>query len=462
MRAILQKRALRYVFGANMISMLGSGMNSAAVAWYILQATHSEVALGTFAVLQTLPAMLMLPFTGVLIDREDRRRLVMMLDAIRAVIILVVAILAFAGKVKVWQLYLMNTLVAAGFWMFWPTITALIQELTPGEEFVHANTFLLAGIQGGWLIAGSIVGFVYNHIGLGGVLLIDFSTYLASFLLYLGVRKGRHVVPRPAELRADIVAAETAVERFVREMREGLDFLRGHRSVVTLGVSWALFLGAMMTGVVVTAPLERQRVSRRRRRLWLAERGLGHGRVSQRALRARAHRLGGRAPFDRDFHGPAGHCHDRGAAFALAGGRGCDLRHHGFRPRRERRRHEHQHHGTGAATLHGTGAEHVLLRRHHAADRSGISGGRGRAMEPGGRLLHHRHGLRGGLRHRGVNHISERLASMRQTISDIRVINARYWVKSQHTALDKSAHALREGKLLGIRQELSDMMKRCA
>src|SRR6266481_5969809 len=189
MRNILQRPAMRYVFAANMISMLGSGMNSAAVAWYILQATHSEVALGTFAVLQTLPAMLMLPFTGVLIDREDRRRLVMMLDAIRAVIILTVSILAFAGKVKVWELYLMNTLVAAGFWMFWPTITALIQELTPGEEFVDANTFLLAGIQGGWLIAGSIVGFVYNHIGLGGVLLIDFSTYLASFLLYLGVRR---------------------------------------------------------------------------------------------------------------------------------------------------------------------------------------------------------------------------------------------------------------------------------
>ena len=175
---------------ANVISMLGSGMNSAAVAWYILQATHSEMALGTFAVLQTLPAMLMLPFTGVLIDREDRRRLVMMLDAARAVIILVVAILAFTGKVKVWQLYLMNTLVAAGFWMFWPTITALIQELTPGEEFVHANTFLLAGIQGGWLIAGSIVGFVYNHIGLGGVLLIDFSTYLVSFLCYLARAQG--------------------------------------------------------------------------------------------------------------------------------------------------------------------------------------------------------------------------------------------------------------------------------
>ena len=255
MRSILQKPGLRYVFAANVISMLGSGMNAAAVAWYILQATHSEIALGTFAIVQTIPALLMLPFTGVIIDREDRRRLVMWLDAARAIIIFAVALLAFAHRVKVWELYLMNMLVAAGFWMFWPTITALIQELTPGEDFVHANTFLLAGIQGGWLIAGSIVGFVYNHIGLGGVLLIDFSTYLASFLCYFAVRKGRHVVPRPAELHADLLAAETALERFIREMREGIQFLHGRPKLVLLGISWALFLGAMMTGVVVTAPL---------------------------------------------------------------------------------------------------------------------------------------------------------------------------------------------------------------
>src|SRR5437016_12208858 len=101
MRAILQKRALRWVFTANVISMLGSGMNAAAVAWYILQATHSEMALGTFAVLQSIPAMLMLPFTGVIIDREDRRRLVMWLDALRAVIIVSVAILAFRQRVQV-------------------------------------------------------------------------------------------------------------------------------------------------------------------------------------------------------------------------------------------------------------------------------------------------------------------------------------------------------------------------
>src|SRR5246500_452536 len=104
MRAIFSQRPLRFVFAANLISMVGSGMNSAAVAWYILKATHSEMALGTFAVLQTLPAMLMLPFTGVIIDREDRRRLVMTLDAARALVIVAVAYLAFRDRVQVWQL----------------------------------------------------------------------------------------------------------------------------------------------------------------------------------------------------------------------------------------------------------------------------------------------------------------------------------------------------------------------
>jgi MFS transporter, DHA3 family, macrolide efflux protein len=255
MRSILQKKGLRFIFAANVISMIGSGMNSAAVAWYILQATHSEIALGTFAVVQTLPAILLLPFTGVIIDREDRRRLVMVLDITRAVVIAVVAVLAFEGKAKVWELYAMNMLVAAGFWMFWPTITALIQEMTPGDEFVHANTFLLAGVQGGWLIAGALVGFVYNKIGLGGVLLLDVSSYALSFLCYFAVRKGRHVVPRPAELHNDIIAAESAVQKLFRELRDGIHFLRGHREIVLLGISWALFLSAMMTGVVVTPPL---------------------------------------------------------------------------------------------------------------------------------------------------------------------------------------------------------------
>jgi MFS family permease len=241
---------MRLIFAANLVSMIGSGMNSAGVTWFLLQKTHSEMALGTLLMLQTIPALLMLPFTGVVIDREDRRWLLMALDAVRGLVILAVAILAYRGMATLWEVYLMAVIVAAGFWMFWPTITALIQELTPESQFVHSNSFLLAGVQGGWLVAGALVGFVYNHIHLSGVLFIDFASYVLSFACYLFVRKGRVTVA----VADDAKAHESAVARFVHEIREGLSYIRLRPRVQFTGICWALFIGGMLTQGVITAP----------------------------------------------------------------------------------------------------------------------------------------------------------------------------------------------------------------
>jgi MFS transporter, DHA3 family, macrolide efflux protein len=250
MRTILQNRGLRLMFIANVISMIGSGMNSAGVTWYVLQATHSEMALGTLLMLQTIPALLMLPFTGVVIDRKDRRHLVMTLDAARGLVVLVVAILAWRGLAQLWEVYLMGILVAAGFWMFWPTITALLQELTPDSQFTQSNSFLLAGFQGGWLIAGAVVGFVYNHIGLSGVLFIDFLSYALSFSLYLFVRRGRHTVAVGSKVKH-----ESEVARFVHELREGIAYIKVRPALLLVGSCWSLFLGGMLSQGIITAPL---------------------------------------------------------------------------------------------------------------------------------------------------------------------------------------------------------------
>jgi MFS family permease len=249
-RNILQHRGMRLIFAANLISMVGSGMNSAGVTWFLLQKTHSEMALGTLLMLQTIPALLMLPFTGVMIDREDRRRLLMMLDAVRGLVILFIAIQAYRGVATLWEVYLMSVIVAAGFWMFWPTITALIQELTPDSQFVHSNSFLLAGVQGGWLVAGAVVGFVYNKIGLSGVLFIDFASYMLSFICYLFVRKGRHTVA----VAAESIVHESAVAKFFHELKEGIAYIKLRPRLLLLGTAWALFIGGMLTQGVITAP----------------------------------------------------------------------------------------------------------------------------------------------------------------------------------------------------------------
>jgi len=244
MQRLFQHRGLRLIFIANLVSMIGSGMNTAAVTWFILQKTHSEMSLSSLVVLQTIPALLMLPFTGVIIDREDRRRLIIILDALRGVVILAIAVLAFQDRAQIWHLYVMAAMVAAGFWMFWPTITALIQELTPEDEYVAANTMLLAGVQGGWMIAGAIVGFVYEHIHLGGVLLLDAATYAVSLSCYFAVRKGK-VTIKPRE----------ASSNFAQELKDGIHYLRGKRDVILLGISWAVFIAGMMAQGVTTAPL---------------------------------------------------------------------------------------------------------------------------------------------------------------------------------------------------------------
>jgi len=247
---------MRMIFLANLISMVGSGMNSAAVIWYILKATHSEVSLGMLVALQTIPSMLLLPFTGVLIDREDRRHLMMWLDSARGLIILFVAVLVFTHHVRLWHLYAMNVLVAIGFWMFFPTVNALIQELTPDHKMLDSNTLFLAALQGGWLLAGAVVGFMYNHIGLGGVLLIDCASYAASIACVFFVRKGRVVVARPKPETAEISAApSTAVSLFMHDLREGHQFVWQNRGVLLIGIAWALFVASMMTMSVLSAPL---------------------------------------------------------------------------------------------------------------------------------------------------------------------------------------------------------------
>src|SRR5215472_16128833 len=255
MREMFQHRGMRLLVVANLVSMIGSGMNAAAVIWYILQATHSEVSLGLLIALQTLPSLVLLPFTGVLIDREDRRHLMMGLDIARGLIILLVAILALTHHVHVWQLYGMTILISVGFWMFWPTINALVQELSPEGGLLDANSLMLAAVQGGWVLAGAMVGFVYNKIGLGGILLLDCATYAISIACVYHVRKGRVTVTHLRPESEGPAPPDKAVARYFHELGEGLRYAHNDHRVRLLGLAWALFIAAMMTQGVISAPL---------------------------------------------------------------------------------------------------------------------------------------------------------------------------------------------------------------
>src|ERR1039458_10875611 len=189
-KALFRVPGFAFFLTAMLVSLFGTGMNFAGVTWYVLGATHSRVNVSLIVILVTLPGLVVPPFGGVLIDRVDRRYLGITIDAARAVIVLGTAALAYGGRLALWELYSMVLLLGVGFALYWSTTNALIQELVPREELVAANATVLIAVQGGMAAAGALVGFIYEHSGLAGILGIDGTTYLVSAICLLLLRRG--------------------------------------------------------------------------------------------------------------------------------------------------------------------------------------------------------------------------------------------------------------------------------
>lgn len=243
---LLQRRQYRLILSANLISLFGSGLNHASIIWFVLDRTHSENAVALLVTTITLPSLFFMPFTGVLIDRLDRRYITMALDGLRGLAVMVVAVLALTGHIALWHIYAMGVALGIGAFMFWPNMAALTQELVEQQDMVPLNALVLGTAQSGWMVAGAAVGFLYQKIGLGGVLLIDASTYVISVLLMLRLRQGTHLVHDDK--------SSLTISQFNRDFIAGMRYVVSDARVMLLGLIGAMFMAAMMSQNVLTAP----------------------------------------------------------------------------------------------------------------------------------------------------------------------------------------------------------------
>src|SRR6201984_853173 len=192
---IWAQRGFRYFFVAMFVSLFGSGMNFAGVSWYILAATHSTVKVSWQVIVMTIPGLFVPFLGGVLIDRIDLRYLGGMVVLVRGFFVLATAYIAWRGNLQLWHLYAMTLITGTGSAMYWATVNALVQEVIPPSQFTGANAAVLVGVQSGMLIAGALVGFLYNSAGIAGILAIDGATYFVSAYCLYQVRRG-YVSPR--------------------------------------------------------------------------------------------------------------------------------------------------------------------------------------------------------------------------------------------------------------------------
>ena len=258
-RALFSNSGFPFYFAAMFVSLFGTGMNFAGVTLYVLAKTHSTVQVSLTVILLTLPRLLVPPLGGVLTDRVDRRYLSIILDLGRAAIVAAAALLAWRGRLEVWELYGMVLLLGVGFAIYWSTSLALLQEVIPPPQLVTANSAVLIAVQGGMLAAGGLVGFVYERTGLTGILAIDGATYVLSALCFYLLRRGYfapQVSSSPALFSSADFGARHAAREFgvLADLREGLHYLRTQPTVFALGLTYAcLMAGVISANVLVVA-----------------------------------------------------------------------------------------------------------------------------------------------------------------------------------------------------------------
>jgi MFS family permease len=164
-----------------------------------------------------------------------------------------VAVLALTGHIQIWHIYAMGVILGLAAFMFWSNLAALAQELTESHDVVPVNALVMGGAQAGWMLAGALVGFLYQHIGLGGVLALDACSYALSAGLMFALRKGKHLVRH--EARAASPESPFSLVEFNREFIAGLRYTLSHSRVLLMGGVSAIFTAAMMSQNVLTAPL---------------------------------------------------------------------------------------------------------------------------------------------------------------------------------------------------------------
>lgn len=103
MFASLHIHNYRLYFGGQALSLVGTWMQATAQAWLVLTLSNSSTVLGVIVALQAVPILVLGPYAGVIADRVDRRKLMIILQSVMGLLAAALAILTFGGWVQVWQ-----------------------------------------------------------------------------------------------------------------------------------------------------------------------------------------------------------------------------------------------------------------------------------------------------------------------------------------------------------------------
>ena len=199
MLTILKNRTFLLLFLGNTISLIGFGFNLVGVSWLVLEVTGSELALGKLMAMATVPGVVLALFAGIIIDKVNRKWLLVVLDLFRMLVVGTFVILLVQDRFSMTALFITVLLMGTGSSLFWPTAQAFVQELVSAKDYFHANALLSASYQAGSILGAGIGGVVVHFYGVPTALAFNALTHLISALLISAAPFTRQVVHQDVE-----------------------------------------------------------------------------------------------------------------------------------------------------------------------------------------------------------------------------------------------------------------------
>ena len=229
------------VWLGQIVSVLATTMSTFALSIFVFQTTGSATALGLVQVFFITPYLLITPFAGVMVDRHNRKLMMMVSDLVAGLATVGILVLQALGVLEVWHLYAAAIFQGLGNAFQWPAYSAAITTMLPKEHYTRANGMWSLIEIGPGVFAPMLAGALLPFIGLTGILSVDVATFVLAVLVLLVVH-----IPQPPRT----AEGERAQGNIFQEAVFGFRYIFARPSL--LGLQLIFFFANLCSGTAYT------------------------------------------------------------------------------------------------------------------------------------------------------------------------------------------------------------------
>src|SRR3990172_3797631 len=185
--------AFSVIWFGQLVSLIGTSMTHFAIGIWLYQKTGLATTFTTMIFFSHIPRILLSPFAGALVDRWNRKLMMMISDLATGTTTVMIFLLIRGGSLEIWHVYLLTALSSAFESFQFPSYSSAITMMVDKKHFARTSAMLSLAEQGSFILAPILATALIGSIQLKGIILIDILTFIMAIGTLLIVP-----VPQPA------------------------------------------------------------------------------------------------------------------------------------------------------------------------------------------------------------------------------------------------------------------------